>query len=313
MAVSGALAAFGGTGVAEVITSATPAAAAETAVGDRLWLWCHVAGSLDHAYNLPGSSRMSPAEAALYLDVPNIMMVEYLPPAEPCNAVPVPPYDPYLISFAPFKRVVWWLGGFGPVDCLQRREVAYYTKENIKAIWELAGKYKNLVGAQMDIFFFDTLDGGRACVMGQDELDHIRELLKVEQQKIEFWVSCYRQDLDYEPAPSLAKADVITYWTWHAKDLDGLEQSFARLEQAAPGKRKLLGCCMWDFGGGKPMSQSLMQKQCQIGLEWLRKGRIEGIVFRASPLCDMNIEAVEWTRRWIRQVAADQINATGRQ
>jgi hypothetical protein len=45
-----------------------------------------------------------------------------------------------------------------------------------------------------------------------------------------------------------------------------------------------------------------MQQQCQLGLEWLRTGRIEGMIFLASCICDLNLEAVEWTRKWIREV-----------
>ena len=38
------------------------------------------------------------------------------------------------------------------------------------------------------------------------------------------------------------------------------------------------------------------------GLEWLRQGRIEGMVFLASCICDMGLETVEWTRQWIAEV-----------
>jgi hypothetical protein len=50
-----------------------------------------------------------------------------------------------------------------------------------------------------------------------------------------------------------------------------------------------------------------MQKQCLLGLEWLRKGRIEGMIFLASCICDLNLEAVEWTRNWIREVGDGKI------
>ena len=100
----------------------------------------------------------------------------------------------------------------------------------------------------------------------------------------------------------LSKVDVVTYWTWQAKDLDRLEEGFAKAEQAAPRARKVLGCYMWDYGDEKPIPLSLMQQQCQLGLEWLRTGRIEGMIFLASCICDLNLEAVEWTRKWIREV-----------
>jgi hypothetical protein len=51
------------------------------------------------------------------------------------------------------------------------------------------------------------------------------------------------------------------------------------------------------------MPLELMQKQCEIGLRWLREGRIEGMIFLASCICDIELETVEWTRRWIAEVA----------
>ncbi len=67
-------------------------------------------------------------------------------------------------------------------------------------------------------------------------------------------------------------------------------------------KRKMLGCYLWDYGRERAMPIELMQHQCETGLRWLQEGRIEGIVFLASCICDLEIEAVEWTRDWIARV-----------
>lgn len=45
-----------------------------------------------------------------------------------------------------------------------------------------------------------------------------------------------------------------------------------------------------------------MAAQCQLGLKLLNEGVIEGMVFLASCICDLDIDAVEWTREWIAQV-----------
>ncbi len=95
----------------------------------------------------------------------------------------------------------------------------------------------------------------------------------------------------------------ITFWTWEAKDLARLESSFDRLEKFAPKQGKLLGCYLWDFGTGKPMPLDLMKKQCELGRQWLDQGRIEGMIFLASNVCDLELETVEWTRKWIQTTA----------
>ena len=94
-------------------SSPSPAAAAGPTVRDKFWIWGHVEGSHNNSFGLQGTSRMTPAEGALYLNVPNIIMVAYSSAKEPCKMLPAPPYDPYLISFRPLKQVVWSIVGAG--------------------------------------------------------------------------------------------------------------------------------------------------------------------------------------------------------
>jgi len=59
---------------------------------------------------------------------------------------------------------------------------------------------------------------------------------------------------------------------------------------------------MWGFGSGKPIPIDLMRRQCELGLQWLKVKRIEGLIFLATNICDLGLEAVEWSRHWIAQV-----------
>ena len=67
----------------------------------------------------------------------------------------------------------------------------------------------------------------------------------------------------------------------------------------APALPKVLGCYMWDYGQKGPMPVDLMEMQCELGLKWLHEGRIQEMIFLASCVCDLELEAVEWTRRWV--------------
>jgi hypothetical protein len=65
---------------------------------------------------------------------------------------------------------------------------------------------------------------------------------------------------------------------------------------------------MWDYGGGgKPIALAQMEHQFDLGLGWLRAGRIEGIVALATCICDVGLEAVEWTREWVRKVGDKEL------
>ena len=60
----------------------------------RLWLWGHQAGSHTTApdlFGIDGKSCVSPAEAARYLAIPNVIMVRFA-------GLPAPPYDTHALA-----------------------------------------------------------------------------------------------------------------------------------------------------------------------------------------------------------------------
>src|SRR5439155_21787902 len=112
---------------------------------------------------------------------------------------------------------------------------------------------------------------------------------------------------DRPHGPYLECLDLASLWTWDSDKLKGLEGNLERLGHVAPRCAKVLGCYLWDYGKKQPMPLALMQHQCGLGLEWLQRGRIEGMIFLASCLCDLELEAVEWTRDWIAKVGDQRL------
>ena len=121
------------------------------------------------------------------------------------------------------------------------------------------------------------------------------------------WVVLYDHQLDWPVRDHLELCDTVTFWTWKSSNLTNLERNFEAVQKLAPAAEKVLGCYMWDYGEKKPMSVGLMEMQCETGLKWLREGRIEGMIFLASCICDLDLDAVEWTRRWIARVGDERI------
>jgi hypothetical protein len=268
--------------------------ASKLTVRDKFWVWGHVAGSHNDQYGLFGSSRMTPAEGAFYLDVPNLQFIGYPDPKDRCKWLPeISSFEPYAISFRPLKRVVWFISG---------NRGWSLGKNGLDAIRGLAQKFPNIVGVQMDDFIRHGLDGSLIGGFTPKELAFLRSQLQVDGHQLDLWVTIYSHDISNDLSEYLSQVDVVTFWTWRAPDLDTLEDAFAKCDKAAPRARKVLGCYMWNYGESKPMPIPFMQKQCELGLKWLRQGRIEGMIFLASNICDLNLETVEWTRNWIRDV-----------
>jgi len=266
----------------EAVAPTTGAAEpAESNLRDRLWIWTHPEGAYKLEYGLPRTSRMTPVEGAVYLGVPNLLFIRY-------GGMPPMPFDPFAISFRPMKRVVWSLVGAGGASAEDER----------RHVLELARRFPNIVGFVMDDFFHADGTGSLAV----EELKDLRTRLVIDGKRRDLLVVLYQHQLGLPVRTHLDLCDKITYWTWEAKDLDKLEPSFDRLEKLAPKQGKLLGCYLWDFGTGKPMPLDLMKKQCEVGRRWLEQGRIEGMIFLASNVCDLELETVEWTRQWIADI-----------
>jgi hypothetical protein len=261
-------------------------------VRDRLWLWGHPAGAHDKGWGLSEPSRITPVEAAYYMSIPNVVMVRYL-------GKPEMPFDQYAIPFRPLKQVVWSVVGAGGETQSEER----------RAVLDLARKNHNFTGVQMDDFFFSEPKNGKIAALSTDELRVLRKELKSGPKPLDLWVTLYTYQLDQPIGDYLKFCDAVTLWTWKAKDLDKLPANFEKARKLVPNSRVILGCYMWDYGTHKPMPIEAMRRQAEQGLRWLQDGSIQGIIFLASCICDLNLEAVEWTRNWIHKVGDQKLSA----
>ena len=146
-------------------------------VRDRFWIFTCVAGSDNNwleAGGIHSGSRMTPAEGAFYLDVPNLIMVRW-------EGLPAHPFDQYAISFRPLKRVVWSIVGSGGKG----------EENEVELVLDLASRFPNITGVMMDDFF--TKDG--TGQIGLDDLRSIRDQLTVSGRRLDLWVVLYTHQL----------------------------------------------------------------------------------------------------------------------
>lgn len=282
------VAAVGGVLVAAPASIAAASGKGQT-LRDRLWVWAHEAHSYDNAWGLPKNGRMTPVEGAHYLGVPNAIMIRY-------EGKPAPPYEQYALPFKSLKQVYWSITGAGGAT----------SEEERGQVLRLAADLPNMTGVFMDDFFQnEDSNGAKArgeapAALSLEQLRTVRKSLgNAGGRQLDLGVTLYTYQLDARIVPHLELCDVISLWTWRLAELKGLEENFAKLTKMLPRKRFLLGCYMWSFGDAKPMPIELMKQQVELGLAWLKAGRIEGMIFLATNICDLGLETVEWTRDWI--------------
>jgi hypothetical protein len=260
-------------------------------VRDRFWLFAAPTNS--DFPNLGRRSTMSPAEGAYYLSIPNIIMVQAGGEEAKYGRFD-PPFAQYTIALQPFNRVLWSITASGGVTSMEERDLAF----------ELAKTTPNLAGFYMDDFFEAH---GTIAALSLDQLGRVREQLRGLGHDLKLWVTLYTRQLDLPIADYLRQIDVITLWTSKPSDLANLDPNLRKVEQLAPQSKRALGCYMVDYGAKKSVPVAAMKEQCEAGLKWLRKGRIEAMVFLGNTVEDLGFEAVAWTREWIRRVGETKL------
>jgi hypothetical protein len=193
--------------------------------------------------------------------------------------------------------VVWSIVGAGGATADSERE----------QVLALSERLPNLSGVMMDDFFLQRPTAAETGVLSVEQLEQIRKQLARGDRRLDLWVVLYAHQLALPVRQHLDLCDKVCFWTWRAEELADLERNLSALEERAPSCAKVLGCYMWDYGNKRPMPVEAMERQCATGLRWLREGRIEGMIFLASCICDLGLESVEWTREWIARVGDERL------
>ena len=268
---------------------------------DRFWLWGQDAGSHHLAkgnerWKLPGVNLMEPAEGAEYLGVENMCRVVM-------RGKPTPPFDAESEKLRRMKNVVWSAIG----DSGSRRN---NQQTDLEEVLRQAALYPNISGAVLDDFFHGPEAGlpQRARASVEEIAEMRRKLHAFTKRALDFWIVWYKREMHYDIGDYLSLFDVVTYWNMMAPaELGELESDIRQVVERTPGKRRLAGFYIWNYGEGKPLSIAQAKAQCDAYYQWLQRGDIEGIIFCSNCCADLGLEAVEWIRGWIREVGEEPV------
>ena len=267
----------------------TPSTASSETVRDRLWIFTVVEGgnnkkspaspngNTQHYIDdfAPGGSRMTPAEGAFWLGVPNLLFIRSnnLPavPADQVNRRKTS-YQQYATSFQPLDRVVWSTVGAGGEGGMGE----------LPATLSLAREFPNIRGIFLD--------------------DFVRPIPR--KKATDAHIGRPAMPL----ADFLGEFDVLTLWTWDSAEIPELEANHLALEKIAPKKARIaLGLYLWDFQNKKPVSMELMKHQCDLGLKWLKEGRISDMIFLANTMLDVGMPSADFSRQWIKEHGGEKL------
>jgi hypothetical protein len=305
-------------------------------VRDRLWLFGVPADGPRLFYEgagYRGGSRITPAEGAHWIGVPNLMFI-----TQPWNQPPamarekawktVTTKEQYAISFQSLKRVQWAAVGSGGLGGLAE----------VPDIVTLAKDYPNITSIYLDDFvtrpYTKRADGTTVGTpaMTEAQLKSMRTQLGKVGRPMEVWTTIYTPEFDRkhrdfkdcEPplADQMKHFDVVVLWTAKSADLRDLEKNLALLEAIKPKNCRIaLGIYLWGYWDkdpakaddksyvmGQPVPLDLMEHQCSLGLKWLKEGRVSDLVILGLAGIDQGIPSAPWMRDWIKKHGDEKLN-----
>jgi hypothetical protein len=244
-------------------------------------------------------SRITPAEAAFMLDVPNIMLIN-------CDGEPAPfsttAYG-YAESFCRMKKVLWGATGSS----------GFRIGNEEKFICDLAEKYPNIGGAFMDdcLGKFRSLPDGERDKKAIELLSEIRSGLDKASHYMQIYATCYTTELELFSPEVFNYFDGLTMWTWSYKEIPQILEKYEKIEKRFPDKQKLLGIYMYDFPSGQPVPDDYMKIQCELGLKLMIEGRLDGMIFEANSVMGVGLPSEYWLRNWVERVKYTEVPDIG--
>lgn len=225
------------------------------------------------------------------LDIPNLIMV--VCDGEPANFS----HDAYgyAESFCRLKNVQWSCTG----------SAGFRSGNEEEFLCALAEDYPNICGAYLDDFFSDPFIQKATVRQEQGEnakicLEEISKKPEKAPRPMKLHMVYYTRDLDLDVSV-FEKVTMLSMWTWNSENLPMLEENVLTMEKRFPDKTKMIGIYIFDFEAGHPISNELMEHQCNFALRMLHEGRIDGIIFEANSIMGMRMESELWLRKWIEE------------
>ncbi|MDD3588614.1 MAG: hypothetical protein PHQ75_15635, partial [Thermoguttaceae bacterium] len=201
-------------------------------------------------------------------------------------------------QFTDTRRIAWSIVDSAPETYEEKKRAAF----------ALAERFPKLTTIFLDDFF-----KGDAKIKGKmteapahltlKQIEALHAETQSQKRPLDLAVVFYTQQLGGDYGPHLQHCDVVGFWTWRATELVDLESNFEKFRKVVPDKRVLLGIYMWDFGNSKPITNEMMKHQCEVGLRLFKEKQIEGMIFHCTPLCGLDLESVEYAKKWIAEHA----------
>lgn len=276
-------------------------------IKEAVWLWGqdvmghHLVGpEKKNIWHLPGVNRMDPADGADFFGIGNICRVVMNGRPEPAA------FHAEMEKIKRFPNVIWSILGDSGSDRAGKNA------DDLEHFLPLAESFPNLRGGVLDDFFRPAGDENgtdRLARISLERLKEIRQQLHALSPARELWVVIYEAFLAENYAPYLAQCDAVTFWTWNSeKNLPRLEENLQKVFELSPGQKHLGGLYLYDYGNSREIAPELLKKQCALYADYLKSGKLQGIIICSNCIADIGLAAADYVRDWVKEVGEEEMN-----
>lgn len=258
---------------------------------DTFWLWGHPEGRYNNnaeGFGNMGVSRMTPMEACLYLGIHKTFMV---PVGVEVNR------RQYNKSFETLSNVGW--------ECFGALE----NPEMIEQIIRDSQDFPNITAAVFDDFVAQAQkkkEQGETVNLAA-LWDFRKKLNTNHPNPIDMWMVLYTKEFglneeeDNRFMKFLEPFNGVIMWTWEEKDVPLIPQKFEVFKKITPENRRMFGCYLYNFGEKKQTTGAAVKWQLDFYREKILAGEAEGIVFHTNTMADLDYEAYDVARAWMKE------------
>jgi len=250
-------------------------------IADRVWLWGHPKNSCKAYAGAATDTFVTPAECARDFGFTNVY---YVPFSHPMDIVSLSK-DQEGIKKTGLSVETWGNAGADKMD----------------ETFKLIPLFSNLNRLVFDDFVSEKAHP-HIITSGSVTIPQLKEYRdRIHAAGLEMWVVYYQAQLDMPVEEYLQVFDGVSFWFWHEPSAEEFDKYSKAFIDKTPGKRRLIGCYLWDFGRRKQATAELVRYQLDENKKLMEKGLIEGVVLHNNDFGGLGYAAYEEARSWMHE------------
>lgn len=248
----------------------------------KAWIWGHPANSLEGCAGIPAGNRTGPVQGMRQLNAENVFWIHFGRGAE--------------------NRAE---SAVEMEAACQRFGYRLTPQRNVETVLAERASLPHMTVAAYDDFFCEEWAANNWTVHPAPAVREERRRLNA--VGMELWCVHYERHIERDIAEYLDAFDGFTFWFWSQRSPEEYEKMLKTFLEKTPGKRRMLGVYLYDFGRECPADPDLVERELERARELLSAGTIEGFILHTNAVADLGYEGYDRAVRWMREHGDDEI------